>query len=108
MSSADVCRPMTHQGASVRMAARSPSVDVDQDRTATEACDFPGRFASGSLMRDDGAITLSPRRVSLRDGREVTLRAIAETDATKIVQAFERLSAESRYYSLHEVQEETR
>ena len=89
---------MTHQGASVRMAARSPSVDVDQDRTATEACDFPGRFASGSLMRDDGAITLSPRRVSLRDGREVTLRAIAETDATKIVQAFERLSAESRYY----------
>ena len=39
-----------------------------------------------------------PRRVSLRDGREMTLRAIAETDATKIVQAFERLSAESRYY----------
>ena len=39
-----------------------------------------------------------PRRVSLRDGREVTLRAIAETDATKIVQAFERLSAASRYY----------
>jgi GNAT superfamily N-acetyltransferase len=39
-----------------------------------------------------------PRRVSLRDGREVTLRAIAKTDATKIVQAFERLSAVSRYY----------
>jgi len=39
-----------------------------------------------------------PRRVSLRDGREVTLRAIVEADATEIVQAFERLSAESRYY----------
>ena len=38
-----------------------------------------------------------PRCISLRDGREVTLRAIAETDATEIVQAFERLSAESRY-----------
>ena len=39
-----------------------------------------------------------PRRLSLRDGREVTLRAIVEADATEIVQAFERLSAESRYY----------
>jgi RimJ/RimL family protein N-acetyltransferase len=39
-----------------------------------------------------------PHLVSLRDGREVTLRAIVEADATKIVQAFERLSAESRYY----------
>ena len=39
-----------------------------------------------------------PRCVSLRDGREVTLRAIVETDAKEIVQAFERLSAESRYY----------
>jgi len=38
-----------------------------------------------------------PRRIVLRDGREVTLRAIAETDAAEIVQAFERLSAESRY-----------
>ena len=38
-----------------------------------------------------------PRRLSLRDGREVTLRAIAEADTTEIVQAFERLSAESRY-----------
>ena len=39
-----------------------------------------------------------PRRISLRDGREVTLRSIAEADATEIVQAFERLSDESRYY----------
>ena len=39
-----------------------------------------------------------PRRITLRDGREVTLRAIVEGDATKIVQAFERLSAQSRYY----------
>ena len=39
-----------------------------------------------------------PRRITLRDGREVTLRAIVEADATEIVQAFERLSAQSRYY----------
>jgi RimJ/RimL family protein N-acetyltransferase len=39
-----------------------------------------------------------PRRITLRDGREVTLRAIAEADATEIVQAFDRLSAQSRYY----------
>lgn len=39
-----------------------------------------------------------PRRIALRDGRELTLRAIAEADATEIVQAFERLSAQSRYY----------
>jgi L-amino acid N-acyltransferase YncA len=38
-----------------------------------------------------------PRRVRLDDGREVSLRAIAETDAPEIVQAFERLSPESRY-----------
>ncbi len=39
-----------------------------------------------------------PRRITLRDGREVTLRAIVEADATEIIQAFERLSAQSRYY----------
>jgi L-amino acid N-acyltransferase YncA len=39
----------------------------------------------------------SPRRLRLRDGREVILRAIAETDAPEITQAFERLSADSRY-----------
>jgi RimJ/RimL family protein N-acetyltransferase len=39
-----------------------------------------------------------PRRITLRDGREVTLRAIVEADAAEIVQAFERLSAQSRYY----------
>jgi L-amino acid N-acyltransferase YncA len=39
-----------------------------------------------------------PRTVTLRDGREVTLRAIVEADAAEIVQAFERLSAQSRYY----------
>ena len=38
-----------------------------------------------------------PRRLRLRDGREVTLRAIGAADAPAIVQAFERLSAESRY-----------
>lgn len=46
-----------------------------------------------------GAKTKSrPRRFVLRDGREVSLRAIAHTDAPEIVQAFERLSDESRYF----------
>ena len=36
--------------------------------------------------------------MSLRDGRKVTVRAIVETDVTEIAQAFDRLSAESRYY----------
>jgi len=39
-----------------------------------------------------------PCRVRLRDGREVTLRAIRESDAAKIREAFERLSPESRYH----------
>lgn len=43
-----------------------------------------------------------PRRITLRDGRAVTLRAIVEADATEIVQAFERLSAQSRYYRFME------
>jgi len=38
-----------------------------------------------------------PRRLRLRDGREVTMRAIRPGDAPEIAQAFERLSAESRY-----------
>lgn len=38
-----------------------------------------------------------PRRLVLRDGREVTLRAVAESDASAIQQAFDRLSADSRY-----------
>lgn len=38
-----------------------------------------------------------PRPVRLRDGREVTLRAVAAADGPEIVQAFERLSAGSRY-----------
>jgi RimJ/RimL family protein N-acetyltransferase len=38
-----------------------------------------------------------PRRIRLRDGREVTQRAVAPSDAAEIVQAFERLSAQSRY-----------
>jgi acetyltransferase len=39
-----------------------------------------------------------PNRVRLRDGREVAVRAILETDAQEIVQAFERLSRQSRYF----------
>lgn len=38
-----------------------------------------------------------PRRLRLADGREVTVREIEEGDAGEIVEAFERLSAESRY-----------
>lgn len=38
-----------------------------------------------------------PRRLRLRDAREVTLRPIVEADAPEIVQAFERLSPDSRY-----------
>ncbi len=38
-----------------------------------------------------------PRSVRLGDGREVRIRAIAEADAPEIVQAFARLSADSRY-----------
>jgi len=37
------------------------------------------------------------RRIRLRDGREVTLRAIVADDKSRIVTAFERLSADSRY-----------
>lgn len=43
------------------------------------------------------ALRYRPRRFSLRDGREVILRAIAEGDKAEIVQAFDRLSADSRY-----------
>lgn len=38
-----------------------------------------------------------PRRVALRDGRTVTVRAIRPDDAAEIVQAFERLAPQSRY-----------
>lgn len=39
-----------------------------------------------------------PRRVRLRDGREVTLRAIRESDAPAIERAFDQLSPTSRYH----------
>ena len=38
------------------------------------------------------------RRLHLRDGREVSLRAVVANDAAEIIQAFERLSADSRYH----------
>lgn len=47
-----------------------------------------------------------PRRVALRDGREVTIRAIAESDAAEIVQAFERLSSASRYFRFMQARSE--
>lgn len=39
-----------------------------------------------------------PRRLRLRDGREVTLRAIRESDAPAIARAFDLLSPTSRYH----------
>lgn len=46
-------------------------------------------------------MTTSPaersRRLRLRDGREVLLRAVEASDAAEVIQAFERLSADSRY-----------
>jgi len=65
--------------------------------------------SSGAMISTDGPETVPrarpattrsryrPRRVRLRDGREVTLREIRETDETEILEAFERLSDESRY-----------
>lgn len=38
-----------------------------------------------------------PRRLTLRNRRKLTVRAIVAADAAEIVQAFERLSADSRY-----------
>jgi len=38
-----------------------------------------------------------PRRVVLRDGRQVTVRAVLASDAAEMVQAFDRLTAESKY-----------
>jgi RimJ/RimL family protein N-acetyltransferase len=38
-----------------------------------------------------------PRRLTLRNRRKVTVRAIVAADAAEIVQAFNRLSADSRY-----------
>jgi RimJ/RimL family protein N-acetyltransferase len=44
-----------------------------------------------------GHVPYRVRRATLRDGRTVTLRAVRPEDAGEIVQAFERLSAQSRY-----------
>ena len=50
--------------------------------------------------------TYRRRLITLRDGREVTFCAIACADATEIVQAFERRSAQSHYYRQMEAQED--
>jgi len=41
--------------------------------------------------------TEAPRQVKLRDGRQVTVRAVVASDVAKIIQAFDRLSADARY-----------
>ena len=51
--------------------------------------------------------TYRRRLITLRDGREVTFCAIAYADATEIVQAFERRSAQSHYYRHMEAQEDS-
>ena len=43
------------------------------------------------------SVTDTPRLVQLRDGRQVTVRAVVASDVTKIVQAFDKLSADARY-----------
>lgn len=43
------------------------------------------------------SVTDTPRLVRLRDGRQVTVRAVVASDVTKIVQAFDKLSADARY-----------
>ena len=53
------------------------------------------RTASRAAIRASPYLTAPRSR--LRDGREVTLRAIIAADAPEIVHAFERLSDESRY-----------
>jgi acetyltransferase len=47
-----------------------------------------------------------PARFVLRDGRSVTLRAIAPADTGELVQAFERLSVQSRYLRFGEHKKE--
>lgn len=49
------------------------------------------------MQNDAGTALTLPMQVKLRDGREVVLREIGAQDADEIVEAFERLSAESRY-----------
>lgn len=44
-----------------------------------------------------GLPTYRSRRVALRDGREVTIRAIQPGDADEIRQAFDRMSSAARY-----------
>lgn len=44
-----------------------------------------------------GPMDFRPRSVSLRDGRNVTMRAIVPSDASEIRLVFERLSTEARY-----------
>lgn len=56
-----------------------------------------GTKPSASVRAPNRISPYRPRRVRLRDGREVTVRAVVEADAPEIVQAFERLSADSRY-----------
>jgi RimJ/RimL family protein N-acetyltransferase len=55
----------------------------------------PKQTADGRFRRH--VAIYRPRELTLRDGRRVTLRGIVEADAAEIVQAFERLSADSRY-----------
>jgi RimJ/RimL family protein N-acetyltransferase len=50
-----------------------------------------------NLPRAERTRQFRPRELLLRDRRRVTLRGVLEADAAEIVQAFERLSSDSRY-----------
>ena len=56
---------------------------------------------STSPKRENRLTALSPpyaeRPLALRDGRVVTLRAVSAGDGAEIIQAFDRLSTDSRY-----------
>lgn len=48
-------------------------------------------------MATDPREIFPPRKRSLKDGREVELRAVCPTDEAELVQAFHRMSDEARY-----------
>lgn len=57
----------------------------------------PGCVRPGLKQMAQACEPARSQRLMLRDGREVTLRAITEADAPAIQRAFDHLSSESRY-----------
>jgi acetyltransferase len=67
------------------------AVGNDLDSTCTDLNVPSKTHPRGSTLPDWS------QRLVLRDGREVTLRTIADTDAPAVQRAFDNLSSESRY-----------